>query len=32
MSHVDYFVLKTINAQKTEEETLTFPITAPKIV
>ena len=32
MSHVDYFELKTINTQKIEEETLTFPITAPKIV
>ena len=26
--HVDYFKLKTIEAQKTQEETLTFPLTA----
>ena len=26
--HADYFELKTINAQKTQGETCTFPITA----
>ena len=26
--HVDYFELKTIKAQKTQEEMLTFPLTA----